>query len=199
MFFDELDALCPRRGGEGGNESGVSERVVNQILTEMDGLDVRRSIFVLAATNRPELIDPAMLRPGRLDRLVYVPLPCETDRLQILKTCARRTPMDPDVDLASVASRADGFSGADLAALVREAAVHALQRSGSLEIEDDLAVCVVQSIDFEGALKRVAPSVSERDRRAYARMSEKLSSVRVREWKEDVEALAATPNASKAV
>jgi ribosome biogenesis ATPase len=79
VFFDELDALCPRRGGEGaggGQESsGVSERVVNQLLTEMDGLDVRRSIFVLAATNRPELIDPAMLRPGRLDRLVFVPLP----------------------------------------------------------------------------------------------------------------------------
>ena len=150
----------------------------------MDGLDVRRSIFVLAATNRPELIDPAMLRPGRLDRLVYVPLPCESDRLQILKTCARNTPIAAEVDLLSVAKRCEGFSGADLAALVREAAVHALTRSGSLAVDEDVACSVCMS-DFDAALGRVAPSVSERDRRAYARMSEKLSSVRVRDaWKE---------------
>ena len=89
IFFDELDALCPRRdgsGGGGGGGSGVSERVVNQLLTELDGLESRRNVFVIAATNRPDIIDPAMLRPGRLDKLLYVPLPAKEDRLSILQT-----------------------------------------------------------------------------------------------------------------
>lgn len=190
VFFDELDALCPRRDSAGGGSSegnGVSERVVNQLLTEMDGLDARKSVFVIAATNRPELIDPAMLRPGRLDRLVYVPVPNTSDRIAILKACTRRTPLAPEVDLKSIAkdTRLKGFSGADLAALVREAAVNALWTSGALQGEDqeqeeEEAPKVTMS-NFEHAIGRVAPSISEHDQVVYQRSSEQLASVRNRQ------------------
>jgi ribosome biogenesis ATPase len=136
IFFDELDALCPKRGsgpegmsGAGGG-NGVSDRVVNQLLTELDGLETRRDVYIIAATNRLELIDDAMLRPGRLGKLLYVPLPTSEDRLSILEALTKKVSItwntkDPlhGVDLQKVAldHRADGFSGADLAALVREA------------------------------------------------------------------------------
>lgn len=100
IFFDELDSLCPRRGSENNSSS---ERVVNQLLTELDGLDDRRNVFVIAATNRPDIIDPAMLRPGRLDKLLYVPLPTNEDRLQILETVTRRLPVCEDVQLREIA------------------------------------------------------------------------------------------------
>lgn len=132
IFFDELDSLAPRRGGSGGGSdggSGVAERVVNQLLTEMDGLEARRDVFVIAATNRPDIIDPAMLRPGRLDKLLYVPLPTPEERTQILLTQTRSIPLAKDVDVATIAksNACDRFSGADLAALAREAAVVALR------------------------------------------------------------------------
>lgn len=120
IFFDELDSLCPKRGSENNTSS---ERVVNQLLTEMDGLEERRGVFVIAATNRPDIIDPAMLRPGRLDKLLYVPLPTKEDRFQILKTVCRKVPVEDDVDLKKIAydNHCEGYSGADLSALVREA------------------------------------------------------------------------------
>ena len=131
IFFDELDALCPKRGsnGEGGGGSGVTERVVNQLLTELDGLETRKDVYIIAATNRLELIDDAMLRPGRLGKLLYVPLPNTTDRISILKALTRKVALDPTlpadggVDVVKIGSdpRTEGFSGADLAALVREA------------------------------------------------------------------------------
>ena len=126
IFFDELDALVPRRGGE--SSSQASERVVNQMLTEMDGMDASRQVFVVAATNRPDMIDPAMLRPGRLDKLVFVPLPTAEGRLEILGTATRRMPLAPSVSLEAITrdARCVGFSGADLSALAREAAVAAL-------------------------------------------------------------------------
>jgi ribosome biogenesis ATPase len=101
IFFDELDSLCPRRGSDNNSSS---ERVVNQLLTEMDGLDERRDVFVIAATNRPDIIDPAMLRPGRLDKLLYVPLPTNDDRFSILQTVTRSLPIGEDVNLKSIAS-----------------------------------------------------------------------------------------------
>ena len=101
IFFDELDSLCPKRGSDNNTSS---ERVVNQLLTEMDGLEERVGVFVIAATNRPDIIDPAMLRPGRLDKLLYVPLPNSDDRLSILKTCWRKVPMAPGIDLARIAN-----------------------------------------------------------------------------------------------
>lgn len=127
IFFDELDSLCPKRGG-GGDSNNSSERVVNQLLTEMDGLEERVGVFVIAATNRPDIIDPAMLRPGRLDKLLYVPLPGVLDRESILRTCCRKVPISSDVDLEAIANspHCTGYSGADLSALVREAQLSAL-------------------------------------------------------------------------
>ena len=109
VFFDEIDALTPRRGGEGTSQA--TERVVNQMLTELDGLDGRTQLFFVAATNRPDILDPAMLRPGRLDKLLYVPIPHADAREAILRTAARRTPLDDSVDLAAVArdGRCAGF------------------------------------------------------------------------------------------
>jgi len=124
IFFDELDALVPKRTGEG---SSGTERVVNQMLTEMDGVNERSQVFVIAATNRPDIIDPAMLRPGRLDRLLFVPLPTEEGRVEILRTHARHLPLADDVDLDAIAKSAEGFSGADLAGLVRESAYLAIR------------------------------------------------------------------------
>lgn len=112
IFFDEIDALCPKRSncwgplmcrGMDGGSSGVSERMVNMLLTEMDGLEDRKQVFVIAATNRPDIIDPAMLRPGRLDTLLLVPLPSEDDRLDILRTITKHTPLAADVDLERIA------------------------------------------------------------------------------------------------
>ncbi|KPP67594.1 hypothetical protein Z043_113794, partial [Scleropages formosus] len=129
IFFDEIDALCPRRSG---HESGASVRVVNQLLTEMDGLETRRQVFIMAATNRPDIIDPAVLRPGRLDKTLYVGLPLPSDRHAILLTVTKggmRPPLEADVNLEEIAydERCDCFTGADLSALVREASVNALR------------------------------------------------------------------------
>uniref|UniRef100_A0A673BZS0 AAA+ ATPase domain-containing protein n=1 Tax=Sphaeramia orbicularis TaxID=375764 RepID=A0A673BZS0_9TELE len=129
IFFDEIDALCPRRSG---HESGASVRVVNQLLTEMDGVETRRQVFIMAATNRPDIIDPAILRPGRLDKTLYVGLPPPADRHAILVTITKggtKPHLDQDVSLEEIANdeRCDCFTGADLTALVREASVNALR------------------------------------------------------------------------
>jgi ribosome biogenesis ATPase len=150
--------------------------VVNTLLTELDGLEPRKQVYVLGATNRPDMIDPAMVRPGRLDKLLYVDLPRSEEREEIVRAQSRTTPFADDVDLAVLARdpRCDGFSGADLHALVREAAVTALREM--------LASCDMQhggdwgqggSVrvarrHFETALDKVSPSVSAAQRRKYA-------------------------------
>ncbi|KAF0684899.1 Aste57867_23143 [Aphanomyces stellatus] len=172
VFFDELDALCPRRGmSDGGN--GVSERVVNQLLTEMDGSDARKNVVVIAATNRPDIIDPAMLRPGRLDKLLYVPLPSATGRFQILTTLAAKCSLDPALDLEVVASdpRCESFSGADLSALVREAGVSVLRESTTIT---DMAELVIKARHFERAFQTVFPSVSKADQKIFDKMKQNL-------------------------
>ncbi|XP_068796293.1 nuclear valosin-containing protein-like isoform X4 [Struthio camelus] len=135
IFFDEVDALCPRRSDR---ESGASVRVVNQLLTEMDGLENRQQVFIMAATNRPDIIDPAILRPGRLDKTLYVGLPPPEDRLAILKTITKdgtRPPLDADVNLEDIAysPNCDCYTGADLSALVREASICALRQEMALQ------------------------------------------------------------------
>ena len=127
VFLDEVDALAPRRGQSA--DSGVSDRVVASLLTELDGVEPMRDVVVLAATNRPELIDPALLRPGRLERLVYVPPPDVDARAEILRSAAKNTPLGQDVDLAALAGELDGYSAADCAALIREAALTAMRES----------------------------------------------------------------------
>ncbi|KAJ2607522.1 Ribosome biogenesis ATPase rix7 [Coemansia sp. RSA 1365] len=172
VFFDELDALCSRRGGD---QSEASARVVNTLLTEIDGMEARKGVYVIAATNRPDIIDPAMLRPGRLDKLLYVELPTSTERGDILRTLAKKTPLAADVDLDVVAAdqRCSGFSGADLAGLVREASVVALRLAVFSRKSDATAMTagspgiVVTREHFDAALERTAPSVSAADMRRY--------------------------------
>jgi len=177
VFFDELDALAPRRssgsnGSGDGGSSGASERVVNQLLTELDGTDVRKHVFVIAATNRPDIIDPAMLRPGRLDKLLFVPLPSVDERASILSKCALKTPLHPDVDLKLIASdkRCEGFSGADLSALVREAAVASLREN----TQGTNTQLNVTPDHFEQAFHRVFPSVAPHDAKLYQNLQHSL-------------------------
>ena len=151
VFFDEIDALTPRRG-MGFGDSGVSERVISQLLTEMDGLISLEDIVVIAATNRPDIVDPAVLRPGRFDRLIYVPEPDEKSRLQIFKIYTKSMPLAKDVDIVQLANIAKNYSGADIEALCREAALLALRRNVD---------CTEVSLrDFEEAFKKMGPSVT---------------------------------------
>jgi transitional endoplasmic reticulum ATPase len=151
IFFDEMDSLTPMRGS-GSGESGVSERVISQLLTEMDGILSLQDIVVIAATNRPNLIDPSVLRPGRFDRLIYVPEPDEKSRLQIFKLYSQPMPLCKDVDLNQLALITRYYSGADIESLCREAAMHALRR--------DLNCREVTMCDFQDAMKEMGPSVS---------------------------------------
>merc|ERR1719497_212315 len=114
LFFDELDSIARARGSSSGDAGGAGDRVINQILTEMDGMGSKKSVFIIGATNRPNIIDPAVLRPGRLDQLIYIPLPDEGSRMNILKSCLRKSPLSPEVDLTHLAKHTHGFSGADI-------------------------------------------------------------------------------------
>ena len=151
IFFDEIDSLTPRRGA-GFSDSGVSERVISQLLTEMDGIVTLQDIVVVAATNRPDMVDPAVLRPGRFDRLIYVPEPDEKSRLQIFKLYTKGMPLSKDVDLNQLTVATKYYSGADIESLCREAAMHTLRR--------DVNAAEVTMKDFQDAIKEVGPSVS---------------------------------------
>ncbi len=152
IFIDEIDSLFPRRG-TGYADSGVTERVVSQMLTEMDGIQSLKDVVVIGATNRPDLIDPALLRPGRLERLVYVPPPDKYGRLKILKVLTKKMPMAKDVNLESIAERTENYSGADLAAIVREAGLSAIREDSNAKI--------VYMRHFEEALSKIQPSLTE--------------------------------------
>ncbi|MCR6484342.1 AAA family ATPase [Amycolatopsis sp. OK19-0408] len=149
IFLDEIDALAPRRGQS--SDSGVADRVVAALLTELDGVEPMREVVVLGATNRPELVDPALLRPGRLERRVYVPPPDAEARAAILAASSKNTPLASDVDLTEVASTLDGYSAADCAALIREAALTAMRES--LEARE------VTAAHLDTARKTVRPSL----------------------------------------
>ncbi|CUS23312.1 LAQU0S09e01948g1_1 [Lachancea quebecensis] len=129
VFLDELDSIAKARGGSVGDAGGASDRVVNQLLTEMDGMNAKKNVFVIGATNRPDQIDPAILRPGRLDQLIYVPLPDEMARLSILNAQLRNTPLEPGLELSTIAKATQGFSGADLSYIVQRAAKFAIKDS----------------------------------------------------------------------
>jgi ribosome biogenesis ATPase len=187
IFFDELDALVPRRDD---SMSESSARVVNTLLTELDGLDSRKAVYVIGATNRPDMIDPAMVRPGRLDKLLYVDLPTPPERIEILRTHTKRTPI-ADAEWAGIAAIAaseacDGFSGADIAALVREAASlalrSALEAMGAFESDINAtsmpAKQVYVSLDnFSVAANKTRASVSREQRTRYERMRDKYAGV----------------------
>jgi len=134
VFLDELDSIAKSRGGSNGDAGGASDRVVNQLLTEMDGMTSKKNVFVIGATNRPEQLDNALCRPGRLDTLVYVPLPDETSRVGILKAQLRKTPVADDVDINFIASKTHGFSGADLGFITQRAVKLAIKEAITLDI-----------------------------------------------------------------
>ncbi|MEV4128440.1 AAA family ATPase [Nocardia sp. NPDC049707] len=149
IFLDEVDALAPRRGQN--SDSGVGDRVVAALLTELDGVEPLRDVVVLGATNRPELIDPALLRPGRLERLIFVPPPDGDARLEILRAAGKSVPLAADVDLAALAADLDGYSAADCSALLREAALAAMRR--------DVDAADVTARDVAAARAVVRPSL----------------------------------------
>jgi transitional endoplasmic reticulum ATPase len=165
IFIDELDSLVPMRGG-GLGEPQVTERVVNTILAEMDGLEELGSVVVIGATNRPNLVDPALLRPGRFDELIYVPVPDRGGRRHILSIHTAKMPLAEDVDLDALAARTERFTGADLEDLVRRAGLFALR--GSMEAKQ------VTMAEFERALDETRPSVTEEAEREYEQMQARL-------------------------
>ena len=171
IFFDELDSLVPARGG-GMGEPQVTERVVNTILAEMDGLEELNNVVVIGATNRPNLIDPALLRPGRFDELIYVGTPDTAGRRRILAIHTKDMPLAKDVDLEVLAQRAENFTGADLEDLTRRAGLTALRRS--------LDSAKVTMADFEAALTETRASVTEDMLADYARIQDTLKSDAVR-------------------
>jgi len=165
IFFDEIDSLVPRRG-LGYADSGVTERVISQLLTEMDGIITLENVVVIAATNRPDIVDPAILRPGRFDRLIYVPEPDEEGRYQIFKIHTKKMPLAKDVDLKYLARMTRGYSGADIKALCREAAMIALRR--------DMSAKEVALEDFKEAMKKIPPSISSDMEKWYKGFAEQV-------------------------
>jgi len=161
IFIDEIDSLAPTRGG-GLGEPAVTERVVNTLLAEMDGLEDMQGVVVMAATNRPNLLDPALLRPGRFDELVYVPVPDVKARLKILGIHTKKMPLSSDVDLDDLAEKTVRFTGADLEDLTRRAGLIALRRS--------IEASTVDKQDFDKALQEVRPSVTPEMEREYEEM-----------------------------
>lgn len=165
IFLDEIESLAPQRGG-GLGEPAVTERVVNTILAEMDGLEELQGVVVIGATNRPTLIDPALLRPGRFDELVYVTVPDQEGRQRILAIHTADMPLGDDVDLGALAARTEGYTGADLEDLVRRAGLHALR--------DSLEATEVPMRYFEAALEEVRASVTPEMERDYERIAAEL-------------------------
>jgi transitional endoplasmic reticulum ATPase len=164
IFFDELDSLAPSRGGETGNN--VSERVVNQLLTELDGLEESGDVMVIGATNRPDMIDPALIRSGRFDRLVLIGQPNEEGREQILKIHTRNSPLAPDVSLREIAEITDGYVGSDLETIAREAAIEALR--------DDPDATEVEMQHFRRAMESVRPTITDDLMNYYEEMKDQF-------------------------
>jgi transitional endoplasmic reticulum ATPase len=177
IFFDEIDAIAPIRGGDFGN-AHVTERVISQLLTELDGLEVLTNVIVIAATNRPDIIDPALLRPGRFDRLLYVPPPDRDSRIQIIKIHTKKKPLAEDVITDSLADHTDGYTGADIASLSSAAVMLALREYVSKypdpnESDKHLQELRIHMHHFEEAMKKVRP-LSTQELKMYERISEEF-------------------------
>jgi len=178
IFIDEIDAIAPHRGTDTNH---VTDRLINQLLTEMDGIQENSGVVVIGATNRPDIMDKALLRPGRFDRLILVPAPDEKARLEIFKVHTRNVPLAEDVNLEELAKRTEGYTGADIEAVVREAAMLAMRkalqegviRPGMRADEVRKAVKVTMA-DFEGALKKIGPSVDEKTMEYYRNVQKEL-------------------------
>ncbi|CAA6662630.1 unnamed protein product [Spirodela intermedia] len=179
LFFDELDSIATQRGSSVGDAGGAADRVLNQLLTEMDGMTAKKTVFIIGATNRPDIIDPALLRPGRLDQLIYIPLPDEASRLQIFR----------DVDLSALAKYTQGFSGADITEICQRACKYAIRENIEKEkrrsenpeaMEEDVAdeVAEIKAVHFEESMKYARRSVSDADIRKYQAFAQTLQQSR---------------------
>jgi len=195
LFFDELDSIAKSRGGSAGDGGGASDRVINQILTEMDGMGSKKNVFIIGATNRPDIIDSAIMRPGRLDQLIYIPLPDDGSRMAILKSNLRKSPVADSVDLTYLAKMTRGFSGADLTEICQRACKLAIRESIDADIrrekekqkagattmdvddEEDL-VPEITKAHFEEAMKFARRSVSDNDIKKYEMFSQTLQQSR---------------------
>ena len=192
LFFDELDSIAKSRGGSVGDGGGAADRVINQLLTEMDGMSAKKNVFIIGATNRPDIIDGAILRPGRLDQLIYIPLPDEKSRINILKSNLRKSPISRDVDLNYLAKMTHGFSGADLTEICQRACKLAIRQSIELDIkkererqnnpsmmEDDSdPVPEISRLHFEEAMRFARRSVADNDIRKYEMFAQTLQQSR---------------------
>ena len=165
VFFDEIDSIAPRRGQYG--DTGVTDRIVNQLLTSLDGVEVLQGVVVLAATNRPDIIDPGLLRAGRFDKMIYIPPPDEANRLKILQVHTKNMPLLKDVNLNEIAKKTEGYVGADLENLCREA--------GMMAYRDDPEATEISQKNFLDAMKSIRPSVDEEVLKFYKGLSESLS------------------------
>jgi transitional endoplasmic reticulum ATPase len=165
VFFDEIDSLAGKRGGSSIGGTKVVENVLNQLLAEMDGIEDLHNVIVIGATNRPDILDPALMRPGRFDRIVYVPVPEEEGRHKILKIHTKNMKIDKSVNLLKIAEETEGYTGADLESLCREAAMLALR--------EDINALSVTKGDFEKAMEKVRPSVSKNAQEQYKQIEQK--------------------------
>jgi transitional endoplasmic reticulum ATPase len=190
LMFDEIDSIAKARGSGGAGGSEAGDRVINQILTEIDGVGARKNVFVIGATNRPDVLDPAIIRPGRLDQLIYIPLPDLKSRMAIFKAALRKAPVDPNLNIEVLARSTQGFSGADIAEIVtsasklaiREAILATEDRKAKIEsgeVEDDggpneiSGKMLIGKSHFNFAMSRARRSVSEKDLALYEEFSEK--------------------------
>uniref|UniRef100_A0A914VT89 vesicle-fusing ATPase n=1 Tax=Plectus sambesii TaxID=2011161 RepID=A0A914VT89_9BILA len=197
LFFDELDSIAKARGGNVGDAGGAADRVINQILTEMDGMSSKKNVFIIGATNRPDIINSAILRPGRLDQLIYIPLPDEASRVSILKANLRKTPVAAEVDTTFLAKSTVGFSGADLTEICQRACKLAIRESIERDIklererqerqakgeqlmdeEEEDPVPEITKNHFEEAMKYARRSVSDNDIRKYEMFAQTLQQQR---------------------
>ncbi|CAI8584532.1 unnamed protein product [Vicia faba] len=193
LFFDELDSIATQRGSSVGDAGGAADRVLNQLLTEMDGMSAKKTVFIIGATNRPDIIDPALLRPGRLDQLIYIPLPDEDSRHQIFKACLRKSPISKDVDIRALAKYTQGFSGADITEICQRACKYAIRENIEKDIEKerkrsenpeameedvDDEVAEIKAAHFEESMKYARRSVSDADIRKYQAFAQTLQQSR---------------------
>merc|ERR1712038_1291295 len=194
LFFDELDSIAQQRGGSQGDGGGAADRVMNQLLTEMDGIGAKKNVFIIGATNRPDIIDTALMRPGRLDQLLYIPMPDYESRLGILRATLRKSPVSKEVDLAYLSSQTDKFTGADLTEIcqtacklaireeiererMREEAGEDMEQDEEDDDDDDQMPEILPS-HFEAAVRQARRSVSDRDLAQYASFAQTLNQSR---------------------
>merc|ERR1712129_147131 len=164
-MFDEMDSIAKARGSGSAGGSEAGDRVINQILTEIDGVGARKNVFVIGATNRPDILDPAVIRPGRLDQLIYIPLPDLVSRVSIFKAALRKAPLGPEIDLEVLARSTHGFSGADITEICQTATKLAVREAilFTEEFPDKQHDMIITKQHFNIAMSKARKSVSEGD------------------------------------